>query len=229
MNSSNNRKNHNFQIAYFIAGACHTPDAAYAILCDLHEERDNSIKMFEASKLREKAQRIKAQRLIDSSDEVDQLEGQADIVEIDAMALTVQKNIDAAIVERTFIEECMVKLEPLRKFKDLSLPEAHEAAQQEEWLLELITRAENYMISQGSIPADHFGTMRMHPEYATRIIPAIATLESLINQSRSGDQKLGIQAATELVKITISKQFQLPDLNLLLGNNNESKLLLENS
>jgi len=221
MNSSNNRKNHDFQIAYFIVGACHTPDAAYSILCDLHEERDNSIKVFEASKLREKAKRIKAQRLIDSLDEIDQLEGQADIIEIEAMANTVQKNIDAAIAERTFIEKCMTQLEPLRKFKNLPLPEAHEAAQSEEWLLELITRAENYMISQGSIPADHFGTMRMHPEYATRILPVLATLESLLNQTRSNDQTLAITAANELARITISKQFQLPELDLLLGNNNE--------
>jgi len=86
MHYSTNRVNHDFQIAYFVAGSCHTPDAAFAILCDLKEDRNNSIKVFAASKLREQAKRIKAQRLIASSDECDQLEGQADIVEADAMA-----------------------------------------------------------------------------------------------------------------------------------------------
>ena len=180
MHYKTNRQNHDFQIAYFLAGSCHTPDGAYALMCDLHEDRDNAIRMYEASKLREEAKIIRAKRLLASADEAEQLEGKADMVEIEAMADTVKRNLDAAIAERATIKKCMDRLEPLRKYAHLSLPEAHQAAQQEEWKLELIQRAENYLITQGSIPTDHFATMRMHPDFKEAILPKISQMTDMM-------------------------------------------------
>ena len=39
MNAKNHKQNTNFQIVYFLVGSCHTPDGAYALLCELREER----------------------------------------------------------------------------------------------------------------------------------------------------------------------------------------------
>lgn len=180
MHYKTNRQNHDFQIAYFLAGSCHTPDAAYALMCDLYEDRNNAISLCEAAKLRERAKRIKAEQLLNSTDEAEQLEGQADLLEIDAMSETVQRNVDAAIAERNTIKKCMDRLEPLRKYAHLPLPEAHEAAQRDEWRLELTYRAENYLITQGSIPCDHFSTMRMHPDFNDFILPKINHMTDLI-------------------------------------------------
>lgn len=198
-----NRQNHDFQIAYFLAGSCHTPDAAYALMCDLREDRDNAIKSYEASKLREQAKIIRAKRLMESNDEADRLDGEADIVEIDAMAETVARNLAAAIAERTTIDKCMAVLEPLRRYAHLTLPEANEAAQNEEWKLELIRRAEDFMITTGTIPTDHFSTMRMHPAFKTDILPAMDRIQALM---KTGDR-------TALLESELTKpQFNVPEL-----------------
>lgn len=203
MQYKTNRQNHDFQIAYFLAGSCHTPDAAYALLSDLHEDRDNAIKSYEASKMREQAKVIRAERLMNSEDAADQLDGQADIVEIEAMRITVEKNLAAAVAERTTIEKCMAKLEPLRKYAHLSLPEANQAAQAEEWKFELIRRAEDFMITTGSIPTDHFATMRMHPEFKTAIMPAMKAIRS---NMASGDMEAVLNNTLTLT------QFSVPEL-----------------
>ena len=211
MHYSTNRVNHDFQIAYFIAGSCHTPDAAFAILCDLKEDRNNSIKVFAASKLREQAKRIKAQRLLNSTDECDQLEGQADIVEADAMSETVAKNLAAAIAELATIQKYMDALESLRKYAHLPLPEAHEAAQQEEWKLELIHRAENSLLTTGSISPDQFVTMRMHPEFKIAILPTIERIQLLQHIMRLGNDD-SPKAAMEMHTLTTTRPFKLAEV-----------------
>jgi len=214
MHYSTNRVNHDFQIAHFIAGSCHTADAAYAILCDLKEDRNNSIKVFAASKLREKAKRVRAQRLIDSTDEAEQLEGQADLVEIEAMAETIQKNYAAAEAELKTISKYMDELEPLRKYAHLSLPEAHEAAQREEWLLELKCRVENYITTTGTVPPDQIATMRLHPDFASTLLPHINHVRHLL-VSNDGPA---------IDKLMIRKEFPLPAL--LAGPSSASSLAL---
>ena len=184
MHYKTNRLNHDFQIIHFIAGSCHTPDAAYAILCDLKEDRLNAIKLFEAGKLREEAKRLRAKKAMQSSDPSEQLEAQADLVEIEALAETTKKNYEAAVAELKTIENCMNSLDPIRKFKHLSPPQAHEAAQEEEWKLELIHRAENCLLTTGTISTDHFATMRLHPAFQSEILPAIDTLRNHLQDKK---------------------------------------------
>ncbi len=176
MHYKTNRQNHDFQILHFIVGSCHTPDGAYGILCDLEEDRSNAIKMHRSSMLREKAKRLAAQRKIDSKDEIEQLEGEADLAEIEAMAETTQRCYDAAQDELAFIQKLKDRLEPHRQFAHLPIREAHQAAQPEEWKFELMKRAENYLLSGSGIPADHFGTMRMHPAWESTIQPHVKNI-----------------------------------------------------
>lgn len=195
-----NRLNHDFQIAYFLAGSCHTPDAAYALLCDLHEERDNAIKGFLASQKRTQAKIIRAQRGLQSTDEADRLEAESDLEEIEAMRETTERNLAAAIAERATIEKCIARLQPLRKYAHLPDPEAHQAAQKEEWKLELITRAENFILTTGSIPPDHFNAMRMHPEFKETIAPALITIRQAV---LSGDVNKALASVGQLATFDI--------------------------
>jgi hypothetical protein len=207
MHYKTNRQNHDFQIAYFIAGSCQTPDAAYAILCDLREDRSNAIKSFNAHSLRDQAKMIKAQRKLQDDDEAVRLEGQADIEEMKAMVETTQKNYDAALAELAFIDKCMERLQPLRQYAHLPDAEAHEAAQHEEWKLQLIHTAENHILNSGMIPPDHFATMRMHPSFATEILPALEKTKMLLNSSGKSQEDGAL-----LVSHLQTKQFDLPKL-----------------
>ena len=185
MISKNHRQNHNFQIVYFLIGSCHTPDAAYALLQDLREDRAAAIDTYRVSQIKQKAEILKANKLISSIDEIEQLEGEAKLLEIENHKKTGIVLYQAAVDELNFIDECISKLQPQRKYKLLSDSEACQAMQQEEWKLELIKRAENYLLTTGTIPSDHFDTMRMHPDFKEYIFPAITEIRKNI-QSNEG-------------------------------------------
>lgn len=186
MHYKTNRLNHDFQIAYFIAGSCQTADAAYSILCDLKEDRSNAIKSFGAYSKRDQATLKRAQAKLAQIEktcyatpadfevlEADRLDAEADIEEKQALADTTQKNYDAALAELAFIEACMEKLTPFRQFAHLPDAQAHEAAQFNEWKLQLVHTAQNHLLSTNNIPADHWSTMRMHPAFEKEILPLI--------------------------------------------------------
>lgn len=183
MNSTNNRRNHDFQILHFLVGSCHTADGAYALLCDLQEERKNALGLAEAAILRIKAKIIRADRKALAGDEAEKMEAEAEKLEIEAMRETGDNCLRAAQEELAFIRVCMAKLETHRKFKDMPLHEAHEAAQREEWKLELIDRAENHITATGFIPPDELKTMRMHPDFAEAILP-------VVNRLKTGEKKM---------------------------------------
>jgi hypothetical protein len=202
MHYKTNRLNHDFQIVYFIAGACRTPDAAYAILCDQRENREDALKMLRASELRTRAKIVRATRLLNAADEAVRLEAQADIAEIEASSATEQRCIDAAVDELATINRCIEAVKPLRKFAHLTDAQAHEAAQREEWKLQLMHTAQNHMITQGTIPPDHFNTMRMHPEFASEMVPFIQNVRQAC-----------LTAKGDLTKIPLAPQgFDLPAL-----------------
>jgi hypothetical protein len=207
MHYKTNRLNHDFQIAYFLAGSCHTPDAAYSLLCDLRDDREDALKHVRAASKRTQAKYVKAQRELRSDDPVVKLNAEADLEEIEATKSTTEKNIAAAEAELSFINKCIEKLQPLRRFSHLSDPEAHEAAQQEEWKLELLHKAENFLLTQGTIPADHFATMRMHPEFKVAILPILKEINSQIQAVRT--QGLDLETIPFL---SARKQFELPAL-----------------
>lgn len=177
MHYKTNRQNHDFQIVNFIVGSCHTADGAYGILHDLRQDRDAAIKTYMANKLRQEAKIIRAKRMLDSDDEAIRLEGKADIEDIKATLEMSEANYLAALAELETIDKCIKLIQPMRKFAHLSDPESHEAAQFEEWKLELIHRAENCLITTGTVPTDHFATMRMHPDFKSEILPAIEQIK----------------------------------------------------
>lgn len=188
MLSKNNRLNSNFQIAYFLAGSCYTADGAYSLLCDLKEGREQALNAAHAGEFKIEAKIKKCNAIINdpNSKEWDVLEAKSELLEIEYNNEIQNKNIIAAEKEIEFINKCIEKLQPLRKYANLPEDEAHQAMQQEEWKLELINRAENYMLTTGSIPPDHFSTMRQHPEFKTYIAPQIAQMRTAMEQQTFG-------------------------------------------
>jgi hypothetical protein len=172
-----NRNNTNFQIAYFIAGSCHTADAAYITLINQRNERQRALDQVAVSQLKQQAHKLRCERKIASKDLAESLEGQAELLELTQdMAQHIQL-VQAAQAELDFINLCIERIQPLRKYIDMSDAEASEACQAEEWARELQYRAENYMLTQGTIPADHFATMRQHPQFNTLLLPRIEQLQ----------------------------------------------------
>jgi hypothetical protein len=213
MSTIPNHVNSNFQIAHFLIGACHTPDGAYAVLCGLREGREMALAQVKASDIRTKAKEIRAKQKLSSGDEAERLEAEADLEEINSNKKFALRNIEAAKTELDFIELCITTLNPFRKYAELPDEEAHQKSQHEEWRLELIRRAENYLLTSGSIPAEHYGAMRLHPDYIAVISPCIQAMLTTIAQSGGREQLLHTVA--------------LPDVNnplVLIGKNDAIRI-----
>lgn len=167
-------RNSRFQVLHFIVGKTHTPDEAYRVLMELREERQMAVDFAKVSDLRTQAKIAKANKIIKSSKiEWDVLEAQADLLDIENGKANSQACLDEAIRELTFIDLLLARVEPHRRYKDVPLYEANQMIQLDEWKYELMTRAENYIAAVGHIPADHFGTMRLHPGWEAEIQPRI--------------------------------------------------------
>jgi len=203
MITKNHKKNTNFQIVYFLIGSCSTPDGAYSLLCDLKEERQSSINAYKVTQLKDKAKEIRANKLL-KGDEADKLEGEAELLELKNNKKQGEELYKSAVSELEFIDKCIEELQPLRKYADLPEMEAHEASQLGEWRGELLRRAENYMITTGGIPPDHFDTMRMHPEFNSVILPRINEMKKLmLTKGGLGElqKQLEVKPLDNLVKL----------------------------
>jgi hypothetical protein len=130
--------------------------------------------------LKTKAKIIRAEKKLKSEDEAERLEAEVDILEIKTNEEILNKNINAAREELKFIEDCIKKIQPYRKFSHLLDSEAHEAAQHDEWKYELEYRAINFLLTAGTIPHDHFASMRQHPEFHSYILPSINEVKNLM-------------------------------------------------
>lgn len=182
-------RNSNFQIANFLAGKCHTADEAYRLLCELREDRDLAIRASAAARLRSEAKIIRANAVLASAkDEADKLEARADIEEVAAYANQSQSVYDQSVRERSYIDQLIEKIKPLRKYKDLPDEEAHQATQREEWKLKLIHRAKTFLLTSGTIPQDQFDIMMAHPDFHSEIVPAI---EAVNESMKLGPISLG--------------------------------------
>lgn len=96
---------------------------------------------------------------------------------------------EALMDEMTYIQSLIEEVKPLRKYADKTDIVAHELAQEEEWLLELKNRIENYLLTQGFIPHDEFKTMRMHPQFKEELLPYLKNVQ-LLSSSPQGRLQL---------------------------------------
>lgn len=176
MHSSPHRTNSDFQLRHFLANGCHTADAAWCLMYEQKLTIKMALEATKAKVYRRKAKRIEIDRGLLSNDESVRLNAQADLIEWEAGEGLIEIAIKGAEMELATIQSIMDELEPQRKYAHLSVLEASQAAQREEWCLEFKRRTENYLMSIGTIPEDQLNAMRNHPDFEQEIIPHVQNL-----------------------------------------------------
>ena len=186
MHSASHRLNHDFQLRHFLAGSCHTPDAAWTLLYSQKIDMESKLKTAKAQAIDRKIKALEAENLLASSDPIMRLQGEKIQAELEASQCIFDMNVEGAEKELETITALMEELEPLCKYAHLPILERNEACWREEWCLELIRRAENNLLAYGTIPPDQLETMRQHPDFKERIVPKILELTAKIQtQDRS--------------------------------------------
>ena len=180
MHSASHRLNHDFQLKYFLAGSCHTPDAAWTLLYSQKIDMESKLKTAKAQAIDRKIKALEAEKLLQSSEELDRLQGEKILAELEASKYIFDMNVEGAEKELETITHLMEELEPLCKYSHLSILERNEVCWREEWLLELLRRAENNLLAYGTIPPDQLETMRQHPDFKEKIVPKILELTTQI-------------------------------------------------
>jgi hypothetical protein len=181
MHSSPHRTNSDFQLRYFIANSCHTADIAWCVMYEQKLDVQIKLESAKAQLLRRKAKLIEIEQKLESTDPVTQLNAQADLIEWKSGEGLLEMGLLGAEQELATITSIMAELEPQRKYADLPILEAAQAAQREEWLLEFRRRTENYLLSIGTIPEDHLNAMRNHPDFESNLVSYIANTLQKIN------------------------------------------------
>lgn len=237
MNSKPHRQNSGFQLRHFLVGSCTTPDGAYVLmygqLIDMQSKlrhAESQLKTRQAKLKAAEAKEAKAQWELDNvkrnegsgllhdilESEANLLQAQADKLEIEADIPTWDMNRTAAQQELVDIENLMLELKPLCKYADKDILTMSELSQQDEWLGELKQRAENFLLTQGTIPHDHFQTMRMHPEFKTALVPHIQGVHNQISRVGARDRSGNI--LPDALKDMAALMLEMETPQLLLGN-----------
>ena len=180
MHSSSHRLNHDFQLRYFLAGSCHTPDAAWTLLYSQKIDMESKLKTAKAQAIDRRIKALEAENLLASSDPIMRLQGEKIQAELEASQYIFDMNVEGAEKELETIVALMEELEPLCQYAHLPILERNEACWREEWALELIRRAENNLLAYGTIPPDQLETMRQHPDFKERIVPKILELTAKV-------------------------------------------------
>ena len=156
-----------------MANNCHTADIAWCVMYEQKLDIHIKLESTKAKLLRRQARFIEIEQALESQDPVKQLNAQADLIEWQSGQGMLEMAVLGAEQELATITSIMAELEPQRKYADLPILEAAQAAQREEWLLEFQRRTENYLLSTGTIPEDHLNAMRNHPDFEVNIVPFI--------------------------------------------------------
>jgi hypothetical protein len=188
MDSKPHRMNSDFGLKYFLAGNCSTADGAWILL---YTQMINAQERFDGLKgndLRFEASILKNQEILDNAVSiVEKLEAEATLLDLKVTEYSRKMNAEGVKKELETIKRLMKEIEPYRKYGHLPILEASEACQREEWLGELQKRAENYLITQGTIPHDQLQTMRNHPDFDEKIIPFIQNFtKELVTNQKAG-------------------------------------------
>ena len=180
MHSASHRLNHDFQLRHFLAGSCHTPDAAWTLLYSQKIDMESKLKTAKAQAIDRKIKALEAENLLTSSDPIMRLQGEKIQAELEASQYIFDMNVEGAEKELETIVALMEELEPLCQYAHLPILERNEACWREEWALELIRRAENNLLAYGTIPPDQLETMRQHPDFKELIVPKILELTAKV-------------------------------------------------
>lgn len=202
MNSKPHRQNSNFQLKHFMANDCKTPDGAYVLLYGQRIDMENKIAVSVAQEMRRDARIMAANEVCgDSASKPSEvLNAKADIVEAEAEIPTWNMNLKAAEQELAAINRYMAELKPQCQYQGDDILEMAELKEEAEWRLELMARAENFMLSQGYIPHDQLNTMRNHPQFASAILPHIGVIENKLVENQA-NKLTGLKSRLQVIEM----------------------------
>jgi hypothetical protein len=189
MHSSPHRNNSDFQLRYFMANNCHTADVAWCLMYEQRLDIKLKLEATRAKIFRKQAKKVEIDQLLQSEDEVERLKAQAELIEWQSGEGLLEMAIKGAEQELATIDLIMAELEPQRKYGDLPVLEASQAAQREEWCLEFKRRTENYLLSIGTIPEDQLNAMRNHPDFEAEIVPHV---QQVMHQISAAKDKMAV-------------------------------------
>ena len=172
-----------------MANNCHTADVAWCLMYEQKLDIQIKLAATQANALRRKAKGIEIEERLKSQDPVKQLSAQADLIEWQSGEGLLELAILGAEQEIATIESIMAELEPQRKYAHLSIFDAAQAAQREEWRLEFQHRIENYLLTRGTIPEDQLQAMRSHPDFESSIVPFIS---NVLDKISTGKDKMNL-------------------------------------
>lgn len=172
-----------------MANNCHTADIAWCLMYEQKLDIEIKLAATKANALRRKAKGIEIEEGLKSTDPVKQLSAQADLIEWQSGEGLLELAILGAEQEIATIESIMAELEPQRKYAHLSILDAAQAAQREEWRLEFQHRIENYLLTRGTIPEDQLQAMRSHPDFESGIVPFIS---NVLDKISTGKDKMNL-------------------------------------
>lgn len=187
------RQNTDFQLAYFLAGSCSTPDGAWNVMYGQKLAIENALEAGKAQRLDIRIKKLKAERVLaKTDDEIERLEAERDIIEANNSERMLNLNEKGAQGELDTINALMEKLEPLCKYETSDVHAHQEASQWEEWKGEFKSRAENMLLANSiGIPYDHIQAMRSHPDFNKEILPHLLEVGANLSQAaRSGNTKI---------------------------------------
>lgn len=174
-------QNSNLQIEAWIAGKAHTVWEKYRLLCNQLENRKSALTAVLASGKRVEAKLAKYEHLQIQGTKWEQLEAEADLLEIQANKEVSDRCIKDAQQEVAFIESLILALED--ELEESRIPgcsdsEMFQEVQEEEWRRELLHRAENNYISRifGGFPPEQIDAMRSHPQFDKVILPSLQAM-----------------------------------------------------
>lgn len=187
MNAKNNRLNHDFQIEAFLCGSCHTVDGKYALLIDLEADRVAALNHARICMMERDDKMDRYKKQLGSFRKSKRREARIELLRMELEEPALLDNISAAVDELAFIRLKKAEYEPLRKYKHLSIADASEALQREEWMLEIIHRCENLIACTGGIDTETLRVARTHPDFADHILPKIDQLIQLTINPTGGN------------------------------------------
>ena len=175
------RTNTNFDILHFVGREAHTPDGKYVLYVAQRNVLKENYKRFLIAQKRKELKIADLKRTIELGAYAVGGAGRIsdmslEIEELEASDENDRLNIEGARAEMEFYDKIIAHLEPMCKYVHLGLIEQQEAVQEEEWLIEFVERARNYIQSVGHIPADQLSAMKAHPRFKEAILPELKAL-----------------------------------------------------
>ncbi len=175
------RTNTNFDILHFVGKDAYTPDGKYVLYVAQRNVLKENYTRFLIAQKRKQARIQDLKRTVEQGSYAVGTTGRAfdaslEIEELEASDENDRLNLEGGRAEIEFYDKIIAQLEPMCKYIHLGLIAQQEAVQEEEWLLEFVERARNYIQSVGHVPADQLSAMKAHPRFKESILPEIKML-----------------------------------------------------